>query len=179
MHKYDNIWICGFKRDRIACSKYDNHFRFQVYVIWRDLYDHSMSTIIFMLVMNKILIWAPKIMRSKWLQPWFGFASCLVLIVRFITQTWYSWRHHMACKKCRKCLVFFSNTRNVGLNWSLEAALPTTSRCFYTMLVACASDNEGRSFLIWRILCSSLLLQARLIAIKTKHSWWKTFSSLL
>ena len=45
----------------------------------------------------------------------------------------------MACKNVTN--IVFLNTIKVGLNWSLEAALLTTSRFIYKMLVACASDN--------------------------------------
>ena len=41
--------------------------------------------------------------------------------------------------------AIFSNTRKANLNWSLKVALPTTFGCVYKMLVACASDEEGRS----------------------------------
>jgi hypothetical protein len=44
--------------------------------------------------------------------------------------------------------VVSSNIRKVNLNWKLEAAFATTFRCSYKMLVACVSDNEGRSLLI-------------------------------
>jgi hypothetical protein len=55
----------------------------------------------------------------------------------------------------------------IGLWWQL---LPTTLTCVYKMLVACASDTEGRSLFISRMLCSSLLLQTLLIPNKTKHN---------
>ena len=41
---------------------------------WQDLCDHSMNTRIFTLIMNKIVIWAPNIMRKEQL-PQFGFAN--------------------------------------------------------------------------------------------------------
>ena len=43
--------------------------------------------------------------------------------------------------------------------------LPPTSGCVYKMLVACASDNKGRSFIISWMLCASLLLQGTQIHI--------------
>ena len=58
-----------------------------------DLYDHLMSTRIFTLIINKILIGAPKNMRNG-LQPHFGFANYLLLIICFIWhhEKWASWR---------------------------------------------------------------------------------------
>ena len=53
------------KRDNIACSKYDNHFRLNLIVNITlgeggdDLYDHLMSTPIFTLIMNKISVCTP------------------------------------------------------------------------------------------------------------------------
>ena len=52
----------------------------------------------------------------------------------------------MACENVTK--VVFSNTRKANLNWSMEATLPTTFGCICKMLVACASDNKGRSLVI-------------------------------
>ena len=46
------------------CSKYDNRSRLNSQHNWRDLYDHLTSTRIFTLRINKIFIWAPKIMRQ-------------------------------------------------------------------------------------------------------------------
>ena len=57
--------------------------------------------------------------------------------------------------------------------------LPTTSGCIYKMLVAYESDIEGmNSFMSW-MLCSSLVFQTLLIAIKTSHSWYEKAYPLL
>ena len=85
--------------------------------------------------------------------------------------TWYSWKYHkcwfLKYKEGRLELVFVGNF------------CQTTYECIYKMLVACVIDNEGRSILISWMLCSSLLLQTLLIAIKTQHSWYTKTSSLL
>ena len=54
--------------------------------IMGDLYDHLMSMRIFTLMMNKIFIGAPKVMRKKWLQPRLEFANHLALIACCIAQ---------------------------------------------------------------------------------------------
>ena len=43
---------------------YDNHIRFDSQHNWGNLYDHLMSMRVFILIMIKIFIWAPKIMRK-------------------------------------------------------------------------------------------------------------------
>ena len=79
------------RRHWTACSEYENHPRFNSQYNWGDLYNHSMSTIIFTLMMNKIFLWILKSTR-KWLRPQFGFANHVVLIVCVLSQEkWASW----------------------------------------------------------------------------------------
>ena len=53
-----------FKRDQTMSSKYDNHPNLNNQYNWVNQYDHLPSTKIFDLIMTKILIWAPKIIRK-------------------------------------------------------------------------------------------------------------------
>ena len=53
-----------FKRDWIVPSIYDNHSRVNNQHVWRELYDHPMSTKFFTSIMNKIFIRAPKMIRK-------------------------------------------------------------------------------------------------------------------
>ena len=59
------------ERDWTACLKYDNHSRLDSQHNWgkggggeETVYDHLMSTRIFALIMNKIILSAPKIVRK-------------------------------------------------------------------------------------------------------------------
>ena len=67
------------RKDWIACSEYDNHFRFNNQHNWGDHLNRWMR--IFTLMMDKMFIRAPKIMMWKWLKPQFGIANHLILIV--------------------------------------------------------------------------------------------------
>ena len=53
-----------FERDRITCSKYDNHARLNNQHNWGNLYYHLKNTTILTLIMNKIFIWALKTMKK-------------------------------------------------------------------------------------------------------------------
>ena len=53
-----------FKRDWTMWSKYVNRLGLHSQHDWRDLYDHLMSTRIFTFIVNKIFMWAPKVMRQ-------------------------------------------------------------------------------------------------------------------
>ena len=53
-----------FKRDWATCSKYLNYSRLSSQHVWGNQYGHLMSMRIFTLIMNKIFIWAPKILRQ-------------------------------------------------------------------------------------------------------------------
>ena len=73
-----------FERDSTTCSNMLTILGSIFNINWKDLYDHLMNTGTFTLIMNKIFIWAPKLM-NKSLQASFGFASHLTLIACFIS----------------------------------------------------------------------------------------------
>ena len=51
-------------KELFACSTYDNCFKFNSQHNWGDLYDHLMRARVFTLIMNKIFIRDPKMMRK-------------------------------------------------------------------------------------------------------------------
>ena len=65
-----------FRRDWTPCSKYVDHSRLNIQHNYGHLHDHLMSMKIFSLILNKMFIWAPKIM-VKWLRPMCRFAKHL------------------------------------------------------------------------------------------------------
>ena len=65
-----------FRRDWTPCSKYVDHSRLNIQHNYGHLHDHLMSMKIFSLILNKMFIWAPKIM-VKWLRPLCRFAKHL------------------------------------------------------------------------------------------------------
>ena len=59
-------------------------------------------------------------------------------------ETWSLWKRHNAHKNVTN--VVFSNTRKANLKWPLEASFANYMWMYYKMLVACASDDEGRKY---------------------------------
>jgi hypothetical protein len=66
------MWLCGatadtkktwFERDWITCPNYDRYSRFNSQHNKRHMYDHLANTRIFVLMLNKIFVWALDIMR--------------------------------------------------------------------------------------------------------------------
>lgn len=68
------------QRDWTACLQCDSHSRLSNQYNWDGLYDHLISTRIFTLTMNKICVWAPRIMREV-ASSLIRFANHLVLLV--------------------------------------------------------------------------------------------------
>ena len=66
------------------CSKYDNHSRPNSQHKWGSLYDHSMSTRIFNLIMNYIHVSSKNYEESGYDND-LNFANHLVLITCFIS----------------------------------------------------------------------------------------------
>ena len=74
---HKDMW---FERDWTACLQCDSHSRLNNQYNWDSLYDHLISTRIFTLTMNKICVWAPRIMREV-ASSLIRFANHLVLLV--------------------------------------------------------------------------------------------------
>ena len=77
-------------------------------------------------------------------------------------RTWCLWKCHMTCIMSQMPFSWIQGRPAWFGLW--RQLMPTT--CIHKVLVACASDYEGRHLFISRMLCSSLLLQTLLIPIK-------------
>ena len=96
------------------CSKSNNHPRLNSQHNWRDLYDHLTSTkIIFTLIMNKILIWAPKITRKV------ATASIIELLTAlYLLRVSYPRRFSCLVGKSNHLrLIYFSRKESCGEFW--------------------------------------------------------------
>ena len=89
---------------------------------------------------------------------WLGIANhthywCFKFQFRFQNRSWNAKRiHHGICENitwhAKMSQMPFSRIQgNTNLNWFFEATMPTIFGCIYKMLVACASENKGRSLL--------------------------------
>ena len=117
------------KRDWITCSKYANHSRLNNQQDWENVVDHSMCTRIFNLIMDKLFLWAPIIVKQMTTETiWFCLSSHTNWVFHILREA------DVERKVSNISIICYILSRNGNGTAFTALYLPTLFRCSFSIL---------------------------------------------